>query len=58
MANYISEVKRIVGEEIVLKIIEEAEGGSISTKQGEKLALELGEKRTESDRELLEEETQ
>ena len=44
MATYISDVKESVGEKVVQQIVEEAERGRISTKQGEKLAAELGKK--------------
>ena len=43
-ATYISDVKNSVGDKIVQQIFEEAERGRITTKQGEKLAAELGKK--------------
>ena len=44
MATYICDVKTSVGDKIVKEIFEEAERGRITTKQGEKLAAELGKK--------------
>ena len=44
MATYISDVKSSVGDKVVQKIFEEAERGRITSKQGEKLAAELGKK--------------
>ena len=44
MATYIADVKDSVGDKVVQQIFEEAERGRITTKQGEKLAAELGKK--------------